>query len=197
MSTVPPLVVNLFGGPNAGKSSLAPLIYGEIKCEHPHLRTELATEFAKDLVWEGRMTAIHNQLFVLGGQSQRIEIRAGKTDVIITDSPVLLSSVYRGIDYPPEFDMVCLWAHRRYPSLNILLERPAGIFESQGRIHDKEQSVAKDAEIRGLLERNRIAYVAARPDIQDARRIARMIADIRARAILKAQDDTTVLQPVA
>ncbi len=181
MTSTLPLVVNLFGGPGCGKSTMAALLFGEVKCRYPELVAELTTEFAKDLVWEGRYGALRNQVYVIGEQHQRIERVVGKVDTIITDSPVLLSAIYRPGDYPPAFDELAHWLHRRFPSVNVLLERPQGAFEKEGRIQDYDQSLEIDTAIRELLEDNAISYVKASPTPEDAERIARHIHSACAR----------------
>jgi hypothetical protein len=113
---------------------------------------------------------------VLGEQAQRIERAVGQVDVIITDSPVLLSCVYRPADYPACFDEFTLWLHARYPSLNVLLRRPAGTFETQGRIHTEPQAKAIDTQIRALFATHAIPFIEARPEPADARRLAATVA---------------------
>ena len=47
------LVVNFFAGPGAGKSSMAAGLFAELKFRG--VNCELATEYAKDKVWEGSL----------------------------------------------------------------------------------------------------------------------------------------------
>jgi hypothetical protein len=178
-----PIVLNLFGGPATGKSTLAALVYAVLKTRHAPLVAELTTEFAKDLIWEGRHVALR-QAYVLGEQAQRIERAIGQVDVIITDSPVLLSCVYRPAEYPSCFDEFTFWLHARYPSCNVLLRRPTSrrAFETQGRIHDETQSKRIDQQILALFARHAIPFIEADPEPMDADRIAAAVATMVSRA---------------
>ncbi len=55
-------VVNLFGGPSAGKSTTAAGVFALLKLHD--LRSELVTEFAKDLTWEKREKTLNNQYYI-------------------------------------------------------------------------------------------------------------------------------------
>lgn len=58
------LVVNLFGSPGTGKSTLSAYIFSQLKLAN--INCELVSEFAKDMVWENNMTALENQLYISG-----------------------------------------------------------------------------------------------------------------------------------
>ena len=94
------IVINLFGAPGAGKSTLAADIFSRLKrCQ---VKCELITEFAKDCVYEGNVCALMCQEYVFGNQSYRMFRCADKVDVIITDSPLPLSILYKSADYLDE-----------------------------------------------------------------------------------------------
>jgi hypothetical protein len=114
----------------------------------------------------------------LGEQAQRIERVIGKVDVVITDSPVLLSCIYRPLDYPASFDEFTLWLHNRYPSLNVMVRRPTTTFEREGRIHSEAQSRIIDHRIRGLFTTHGIPFSEASPEPADAERITATIAEL-------------------
>ncbi len=86
------LVVNLFGAPGAGKSTGAAYVFAMLKLSG--VNAELVTEFAKDKVWEGANETLKNQSYVFGEQTLRLSRCVDKVDVIVTDSPILLSVVY-------------------------------------------------------------------------------------------------------
>lgn len=53
-----PIVVNLFGQPGAGKSTLAAYTFAKLKMMN--VNCELVTEFAKDKTWEKNFTVLSN-----------------------------------------------------------------------------------------------------------------------------------------
>ena len=86
------IIVNLFGVPGAGKSTGAAYIFSQLKMKG--INAELITEFAKDKVWENNEKVFKNQLYLFGKQSFRISRVQDEVDVIVTDSPLLLSILY-------------------------------------------------------------------------------------------------------
>ena len=86
------ILINLFGAPGAGKSSGAAYIFSKLKMNG--INTELVTEFAKDKVWENNNEVFKNQAYIFGKQYFKISRVADKVDVIVTDSPLLLSAFY-------------------------------------------------------------------------------------------------------
>ena len=79
------LVVNLFGGPGCGKSTLMAGIFHQLKIQG--YDCEMVTEFAKDIVWEERTELLKEQIYVFTNQNYRLFRVNGKVDIIITDSP--------------------------------------------------------------------------------------------------------------
>ena len=90
-----PIILNLFAGPGAGKSSLAADVFAELKWHG--VNCEIVTEVAKELAWinDGRS---RDQLYIIGNQMERVDSLLGKVDVIVTDSPVMMALAY----CPPE-----------------------------------------------------------------------------------------------
>lgn len=87
-----PIIVNLVGAPGAGKSTGAAYVFSRLKTLG--INAELITEFAKDKTWEHNHTALSNQLYILGKQYYRMTRCADQVDVIVTDSPIILSLLY-------------------------------------------------------------------------------------------------------
>jgi nicotinamide riboside kinase len=90
------LIVNLFGAPSSGKSTGAAYIFSRLKMLN--INAELVTEFAKDKVYEENKSVFENQAYIFGKQYFRISRLLNKVDVIVTDSPLLLSVFYNKSD---------------------------------------------------------------------------------------------------
>jgi len=139
------IVVNLFAEPGAGKTTMMAAVFAELKFRG--INCEMATEFAKDLVWEERNNAISNQLYISGKQYHRVNRLNGKVDVIITDSPILLGMIYN--KHPSEhFNTVLAEHFDRFNNMNFMVVREEGDYKEEGRLQTEEESrkIKKDVE---------------------------------------------------
>lgn len=161
-------VINLFGGPGIGKSSIASgLTY---KLKKNHINCDNPYEFPKVLAWDENYSAISDQLYVVANQHRGIVKSFGKVDYIILDSPVILSLIYkdyynqkRGSDYPSKlykdsFDQMILDIHNGYDSINILLKRSEGNHNEKERYQNLSESIEIDAMIKDALDAHEIEY---------------------------------------
>lgn len=129
------LVVNLFGAPGAGKSTGAAYIFSQLKMAG--INTELVTEFAKDKVWEESKAVFQNQAYIFGKQYFRISRLQDKVDVVVTDSPIILSPFYANDPVlGDEFDTLCTKVFNSYDSMNVFINRvkpynPVGRFQTE------------------------------------------------------------------
>lgn len=159
-------IVNLFGGPGIGKSSIASGITYKLKKKH--ITCDNPYEFPKSLAWDNNNEAIKDQLYVLANQHRGIVKSFGKVDYIVLDSPILLSlvyrSVYKGTEYPAtlydsyHFDDLVLDIHNQYDSINILLDRGDGNHNEKERYQSLEESQELDKKIEETLLKNDIPY---------------------------------------
>lgn len=158
-------VINLFGGPGIGKSSIASgLTY---KLKKKHITCDNPYEFPKVLAWDENHSAIKDQLYVLANQHRGIVKSFGKVDYIILDSPIVLSlvykSVYKGTEYPAtlygeSFDKMVLDIHNQYDNLNIVLKRTEGGYNEKERYQTLDESKKLDSAIEDILIKNNISY---------------------------------------
>ena len=152
------LVVNLYAGPGAGKTTCAWLVAGELK--KLGVVTEYVPEYAKELVWDGRTDLLDgsykNQTAVLEEQNRRIERLRGKVDVIVTDSPLLMSSMYAK-ENVEQFEQLAFSMYNRCDNFNLFITRGNG-FEQEGRIHSLQESKKIDEEIKGFLDEHGVYY---------------------------------------
>tara|TARA_B100000963_G_C22518216_1_gene621719 strand:- start:509 stop:1060 length:552 start_codon:yes stop_codon:yes gene_type:complete len=141
-------VINFYGGPGSGKSTKAAGLY--YKMNMAGYSVELNNEFAKECVWEDNVPMLKDQLFMLAHQHRKILRLVGKVDYVITDSPVLLSGIYRelydGPMYSNLIDELALECYNKYDNINFMLERPE-IFIQKGRAQDLEGSINIDEAI--------------------------------------------------
>jgi hypothetical protein len=147
------LVVNLFAGPGAGKSTYAALLYGRLKQEG--VNAELVPEYAKDLTWEERKEALANQPYVTAKQIWRIQRLVGKVDVVVTDSPILIGLVYPSEHCTPAWERYVVETHTTLDSLNLFLVRNDHFhrYLEAGRSQTQRQAETKDGEINDMLNR--------------------------------------------
>ena len=125
------------------------------------VNAELVTEFAKGLVWENNLNALDpkNQLYILGNQQYSLNKVLSKVDIIINDSPLLLSSIYARGEIKG-LEECCLSVFNSYNNLNFFIER-AKVYNPNGRVHTEEESSNLRKEILDLLSKNKIPYTFA------------------------------------
>lgn len=136
------LVVNLFAGPGAGKSTLAAATFAELK--QRGITAELTGEFAKDCAWEGRTFPLTVQPYVFGEQLMRLKrLEHGGVEVAICDSPLLLSELYAPPETPPEFLIAVRKYAAQFNNFDVWVSRPAG-YDPKGRFQTREEAEAID-----------------------------------------------------
>jgi len=145
---------NLFAGPGTGKSTTMADVFAKLKWMG--VDCEIVTEYAKDKVWEGSVDIFNCQPYIFGKQLFRLFRLNGKVDVIITDSPILLSVVYdkqKSINFlnyvSEEFN--------KFRNFNIFLKRVKK-YNPNGRFQNYEEAIAKDKEILDLLTSNKVPF---------------------------------------
>lgn len=148
-------IINLFGAPCAGKSSLAARLYSDYSCSS--VKCELVTEFAKDLTWAERFKDLRVQPYIFGKQLLKIERLIGKVDVIITDSPLLLSLIYTTEKWPPSYSTAVYEIYNSYNNYNFLLHRNWE-YSSIGRNQSEKEADKIHEDIEALLSKYKIHY---------------------------------------
>lgn len=149
------LVVNLFGGPGAGKSTLAHRLCADLAMKGRLV--EYAPEYAKELIWEDRQEllsgAVTARVCIVAEQIGRLNSLRGKVEVAVTDSPILLALSYTDRDdrdYGSFAESLAEY-HRSCRRLNVFVNR-SPVYDPRGRRHTLDESIALDADIRSVLE---------------------------------------------
>lgn len=149
--------ISFFGGPGSGKSTCATGIFAAMK--RRNINCEYVPEYAKSVVWAGRVDDLRDQFYITGQQHHAMFNLNGRVDYAICDSPLILGSIYAPEHYPISFHNLVLWAFNQYDNVNFMVKRrEATKFNPEGRIHDLEQSRAKDQEIRDFLVQHGIPF---------------------------------------
>ena len=145
-------IVNIWGGPGAGKSMAAAQAY--IELSKLGYRVELIREYIKDWVWEGRTRFFLDQVYIMGKQMRREQICLGQIDYIVTDSPVWLSAFYDQY-YCDHGDVITNVVKEYYKELRTLkhdvvdlfMER-SGPYVSAGRYESEKEAIDVDSALR-------------------------------------------------
>lgn len=138
-------IINLFGGPCIGKSTMAAELFSNMKKKNYNV--ELVTEYAKDAVWEERLNVLTDQLYIMAKQNRRINVLIDKVEYIITDSPLLLSAIYTKDE---DIIKLAVKLHEKHKSVNFRLRRKPR-YSKIGRAHTKEEALRIDDKIDALL----------------------------------------------
>lgn len=149
-------VINLFGGPGIGKSTIAMLLSAKMKLMH--LSVEYVTEYAKDMVWEGRKNILSDQLYITAKQNRKLERIKDKVNYAVSDCPLLLGIHYATPDYlPGSYSRLVFELWNQYDNINFLLMRESK-YEKIGRYQTEEEALQIDVDIKDLLTANQVPF---------------------------------------
>lgn len=148
------IVVNIFGGPSAGKSTQALGVTYKLKLNG--VNCEYASEIAKDLMWREDYGSLKDQIKIFGKQNGKIFDLKNKVDVIITDSPAVIGLLYCDNTEVSvkELKSLALAEFNRDDiiNLNIMLKRDTNRpYDPNGREQTEEEAKQKDKDVLELL----------------------------------------------
>lgn len=174
-------IINLFGGPGIGKSSIAAGITYKLKKKHVSCNNPY--EFPKSLAWDQNTEATRDQLFVLANQHRGIAQSYGKVEYIIVDSPILFSLIYKtwyNTGYPANFysdsfNQMVLDLHNKYDNINVLLERSNGSYNEKERYQNLDEAVNIDNHCRKILEENNIPFHTVKVGKNTVKKILKLL----------------------
>ena len=159
-------VINLFGGPNIGKTTCAARVFDAMVCAG--LSVEMVSDCAKYNVLINRKDTLKHQLHIFAKQELMLDHLRKKTDFVILDSPILLPVIYNKKKLIQEpFEQLALTLFKSYDNLNFMLPRINPF--NKACLYTKEESIAIDAKIAEFLNNNNIPFSAMKK--QPARKI--------------------------
>ena len=153
------IVVNLIGAAGSGKSTLASEIFAKLKREG--YNCEYVPEFVKKSVYENNMTILNNQLVILANQYYNMDILRDKVNIIVTDSPIILSIFYNQNNHSKEntfkipdeiFKKLILYIHGTFDNLNFFIVRNHE-YKREGRYQDEDQVKLEEAKLMNMMNK--------------------------------------------
>ena len=153
------IIINAFAGPGAGKTTSCLEVCEKLK--KAGYVAEYVQEYAKELVWDNNLELLNgsmeNQFAILQEQFKRVDRLYGKVDFVVTDSPILLNLTYLK-EQNKEYSSAVIELYNLFDNFNYFVERDIETFETEGRIHNLEQSLQIDDELKNTLAELELEY---------------------------------------
>lgn len=172
------LVINLLGGPGSRKSTLAADVFARLKWAN--INCELVNEYAKDKVWEGSFKVLDNQPYIFAKQYTKLDRLRGQVNIVITDSPLLLSLIYNKKE-GKEFEDFVKAKWDSFINLNFMINRKA-TYNPIGRTQTEEEAKHIDTQIKELMYKNKYSYFEIEGVPESAIHIANTVMDYWSKA---------------
>ena len=158
------IIVNFFAGSGAGKSNLAWDVSAEIKWMGG-INVEYCDEYVKHQLIEERKTIFQDQNYIFGKQHYKIKrLIVDKLDVVVTDSPILLSAFYNTVNAIKNnepideiFNQHVLNCFNKFNNANYYVERVKP-FNPFGRFQTAEEAKQDDIKLRKMLDGFGVKY---------------------------------------
>ena len=130
------IIINLIAGACAGKSTIASGIFYKLKMKG--VDCEQSLEYAKDRVWEGSYSTMDDQIYMFGKQYHRVWRLNHKVQVVISDSPLILSIYYSKFK-SKYFEDFVIEQFNTFHNITYFIDRDTE-YNQNGRIHTLEQA---------------------------------------------------------
>jgi len=153
MSKLP--VIHLLGGPCSGKSTAAALCY--VRLKQAGYNVEFAPEVAKACVWSGAVSALSDQLYLLGQSNRLLQVLEGQCDAAITDGSILTCLVYNTRKLQ-KLDDIVLEAFHQYNNFVYVVKRDHADYIQSGRVQTEAQSIELDDKFLAMLNGYKIPH---------------------------------------
>jgi tRNA uridine 5-carbamoylmethylation protein Kti12 len=147
-------VINIFGGPCVGKTTQAHELFVYMKKNGYNV--DLIPEYAKKMVYRNSIDILKkDQLYIFSKQVHEYRIRENSNvEYVISDSPLLLSSVYNDINNSesfPYFNELVRHEYDKYDNKNFFLRRET-IYQKIGRAHTEEEANDIDGVVKEVIK---------------------------------------------
>ncbi len=155
------ILINLCGGPGAGKTTLS--YYLAYRLKKAGLRTELTSESAREHhiytypADRVPQQLLDNQVLVFGQQFERVlRLQRHGFEVALCDSALQQQAIYfKGHPYEKNLKAVTLDAAKLFESYNVFINPKPGTYDPESRLQKTEaEARAMDAEVREVMENN-------------------------------------------
>lgn len=156
-------VINFFGAPGVGKSTIAMLLTSMLK--QNQIDAEVSLEFVKEYIHAGNnnLLAYQNYIFAQQERQLRILLDSKEAEFVITDAPLLHSVFYAPENYPVYFKDLVFEIYHSYDNVNFLINRKHK-YSFNSRIHSEEQSNIIARKLPLFLMNNNIPYIEINSD---------------------------------
>lgn len=142
------LVVNLFGGPGAGKTTTGLGVTHALK--KVGVDAEFVPEYARELVFEGTLSRTPQEDIMREQSHRLLRLFYSRVPVAVTDSPLLMQKAYA-----PEYLWPMLDALSSTPGFcnqNYFIKNPrTGHHSMVGRAHTQSEARELDGKIKQIL----------------------------------------------
>lgn len=171
-----PRVINLYGGPGSGKSTTRAALFSELK--YREIEIEEILEYAKDATWERRGKKLFRaQDYIFGKQHFRLANVVDEVNLIVTDSPILMTLAYITPEWPmPSLRNVVYEAYAQYDNLDIYIDRGRS-YDPKGRNQTMQEAIEIDNKILSLLEERSTGYQRLKFSRSNAVEIIELLKD--------------------
>jgi len=156
-------VINFFGAPGVGKSTMAMLITAMLKREQ--IDAEVSLEFVKEYIHTGNnnLLAYQNYIFAQQERQLRILLDSKEAEFVVTDAPLLHSVFYAPEKYPVYFKDLVFEIFNSYDNVNFLINRNHP-YSFNGRIHNEDESTLIAKRLPAFLINHNVKYVEINSD---------------------------------
>ena len=162
------LVINLIGGPCSGKSTISAELFARLK--KMGVKCELCTEYIKERIYEENKTIANNQIALFGMEHYALMNKIGKVDVLIHDGS-LINNIQYNYENNEEFNALIITEYRKFNNLDFFIKRGNIEYETYGRIHNYEQALKIDEEIKRYYDKYNAKYI----DVESRDAVDKMI----------------------